>query len=471
MAFLEGVSRVHVIGAGGIGISAVAKLLRHDGRTVTGSDLGRSEAVEELERLGVPVARGHAAGNLPADADLVVYSDAVPADNPERAEASRRGLRQLSYFEFVGEYSRTKRTAAVSGTNGKSTTTALLGLLLEAGGLDPTVIVGSKVRSFADRNLRLGGGETFVVEACEYRANMLKTWPQMIVLTNIEEDHLDYYRDLAHIRETFQKFVDKLPAGGKLVFNADDPVTARELRLPAGAVSYGFAEGADYRCAGVTVGGGRQEFEVAKKGAPLARFSLSVPGRFNVYNALAAIAAASELGVPAAVIQKTVAAFPGIWRRFERVGEFRGAPVYSDYGHHPTALSGTLSAAREFFPGHRIVLCFQPHQHNRTRKLFDEFVASLDGADVAVIAEIFDVAGRESTEDAAVSSKDLVSAVSRRDAGRGVDRPVLYAASPEASFDALQDLVRPDDIVIVMGAGDIYKVAERLASDKTNQEL
>ncbi len=471
MAFLDGITRVHVIGAGGIGVSAVAKLLRHQGKAVSGSDLGRSEAVGELERLGVPVAAGHAAANLPADADLVVYSDAVPADNPERAEASKRGLRQMSYFDFVGEFSRTKRTVAVSGTNGKSTTTALLGLILEAGGLDPTVIVGSKVRSFSDRNLRLGGGETFVVEACEYRANMLKTWPKMIVLTNIEEDHLDYYRDLAHIRDTFQKFVDKLPADGKLVWNADDPVSSKELRLPGNAVSYGLSPEADYRAVGVTVGGGRQEFEIMKKGKPLGRFSLSVPGRFNVCNALAAIAAASELGVPAEKIRQSVAAFPGIWRRFERVGEYRGAPVYSDYGHHPTALAGTLAAAREFFPDRRVVLCFQPHQHNRTRKLFDEFVASMDAADVAIIAEIFDVAGRESAEDAAVSSRDLVSAVSKRDARRGANRELLYAATPEAAFEALEDLVRPGDLVIVMGAGDIYKVAERLASETVNQEL
>ena len=462
MALFAGVKKVHVVGAGGIGVSAAAKLLAHEGKIVTGSDVGRNEAVGELEAAGISVTIGHAAANLPADADLLVYSSAVPETNPERAEAARRGIRQLSYFEFLGEYSRTKWTIAVSGTNGKSTTTAILGLILEAAGLDPTVIVGSKVRSFPDRNLRLGRGKYFVVEACEHQAHMLEIAPRMIVLTNIEEDHLDYYRDLEHIRATFQKYVESLPADGALILNADDPVSRDGLAPAVAPATYGFSAAAAYRASDLRVGVGRLSFAVAGRGRDLGRFDLPLPGRFNVMNALAAIAAASELGVPADVIRRSIAAFPGLWRRFEKVGERGGTPIYSDYGHHPTAVSGTLQAAREFLPDRRIVLCFQPHQHNRTKRLFDEFTAAFDGADVLVLAEIFDVAGRESAEDRDVSSAKLAEAVRRRDVASGRARPVLYAADPAAARKLLAGLLLPGDVCLVMGAGDIYKIADEL---------
>ncbi len=465
MAFFDEFSSVHVIGAGGIGVSAVAKLLAHAGKKVTGSDVAANEATRELEAAGIPVAIGHRTANLSDGADLVVYSSAVPEANPERLEAKKRGLRELSYFQFIGEYSKSKWTVAVSGTNGKSTTTALLGLILEKAGFDPTVIVGSKVKTFPDKNLRLGRGEIFVVEACEHQAHMLELFPQMIVLTNIEEDHLDYYRDLDHIRETFRRYVAKLPPDGTLVRNADDPVSSADLAAAAGSVSYGLEAAADYTAEGPTVGGGRQRFEVVRHSgqpASLGEFSLPLPGKFNVYNALAAIAAAAELGAPPDAIRQAIAEFAGLWRRFEKVGERDGAPIYSDYGHHPTAVAGTLAAAREFFPDKRLVLAFQPHQHNRTRKLFDEFVASFDGADLLVLAEIFGVAGREEAEDQRVSSRDLAEAVERRDAAAGRKREIVYAGSLAGTEEVLRRTVRRGDAVLLMGAGDIYKLADKL---------
>jgi UDP-N-acetylmuramate--alanine ligase len=468
MAFLEGISKVHVIGAGGIGVSAVAKLLASQGRRVSGSDLGANEATQELSDAGIPVAIGHAAANVPADADLVIYSSAVPEDNPERQEASRRGIRQMSYFEFLGDFSKSKWTIAVSGTNGKSTTTALLGLILERAGLDPTVIVGSKVRTFPEKNLRLGNGKYFVVEACEHQANMLKLFPQMIVLTNIEEDHLDFYGDLAHIRKAFQRYIEKLPLDGTLVLNADDPVSSAELKPKTAVVTYGLDEPADYAARGLLVGSGRQAFDVVRRadGRSLGKFSLAVPGRFNVANVLAATAAAAELGVPPAVIREAVADFRGIWRRFERVGERNGAAIFSDYGHTPTPVAGTIQAAREFFPGSRIILAFQPHHRNRTRRLFDDFVVSFDNADELVLCEVYDVAGREDAADAAVSSRQLVEAVKERDARRGISRQVEYAASPAQAAELLKREARAGDVVIIMGAGDIYRIAEQLKSDK-----
>jgi UDP-N-acetylmuramate--alanine ligase len=373
----------------------------------------------------------------------------------------------MSYFDFVGEFSRDRWTVAVSGTNGKSTTTALLGLMLEAGDLEPTVIVGSKVASFPDKNLRLGRGEHFVIEACEHNANMLKLFPQMIVLTNVEEDHLDFYRDLAHIRDTFQRYLDKLPPDGTVVLNADDHVSFAELKPTTSFVTYGMDNPADYVARDLKAGGGKQTFSILRTighEESLGEFEIKVPGKFNVMNALAAATAAFELGVSADVVRRVLAEFPGIWRRFERVGLRGDALIISDYGHHPTAIRQTLEGARDFFVGQRIVLCFQPHQRNRTRKLFGEFVASFDGADALVLCEVFDVTGREEAEDAGVSSKQLAEAVRERDETHGKTREVSYASSPEDAKTTLEGMVRPGDVVIVMGAGDIYTIAPRLAT-------
>lgn len=464
MAFLDGIQKAHVIGAGGIGVSAVAKLLKHSGKEVSGSDIAANESTRELEAAGITVAIGHGADNLPAGVDVIVFSDAVPQTNPEREEGRRRGIREMSYFEFVGEYSKTKRTVGVSGTNGKSTTTALLGLMLERAGLEPTVIVGSKVMSFPDKNLRLGRGEHFIVEACEHNANMLKLFPETIVLTNIEEDHLDFYKDLKHIRDAFQSYIEKLPPDGTLILNADDHVSFAELSPRTQFITYGMDNPADYMARNLRTGGGAQIFEIAHGKESLGDFVIMVPGKFNVMNALAAATAAFELGASADSVRATLKDFPGIWRRFQRVGFRDKALIVSDYGHHPTAIRQTLEGARDFFSGKRIVLCFQPHQRNRTHNLFDEFVASFDGADVLVLAEVFDVAGREEPEDAGATSRKMVEAVKARDEAHGKRRDVLFADSPDDALVTLEGLIGPDDVVIVMGAGNIYSIAQKLVT-------
>jgi UDP-N-acetylmuramate--alanine ligase len=462
MPLLEGIKKIHAVGAGGIGVSAAAKWLKHRGCEVTGSDAAENEAVAELRASGIPVSIGHRAENLPAGQGILLYSDAVPSDNPERIEARKRGWKEMSYFELIGAISREVRTLAVSGTNGKSTTTAILGTMLADAGFDPTVIVGSKVASFPDSNLRLGKGSWFVVEACEHRANMLKVSPRVIVLTNVEEDHLDFYGDFEHIKAAFAEYVQKLPQDGLLISNADDSASASLPRPECRVVTYGMDKPADFRAVSLRVGDGRQSFRILKRGESLGEFEIRLPGRFNVMNALAAIAAASELGAGAEFVHRTAASFPGIWRRFERVGERGGMTVYSDYGHHPTAVAATLAAAREFHPGRRAVLCFQPHHRNRTRRLFDDFVASFDGADVLVLPEIYDVAGREADEDIGVSSRQLVEAVSARDKAAGKSREVAFAADPDAALTELRHLVRSGDVVIIMGAGDIYRIAKPL---------
>lgn len=435
---LEGLKTIHFVGAGGVGISAAAKWCHAKGKTVTGSDLHISSITDGLARLGITIFSGHASSNVPDNAELVVYSPAVPETNVERVRAGELGVPQWSYPEFLGAMSKQYSTIAVSGTNGKSTTTAMLGLILEAAGYDPTVIVGSLVPSFPLGNVRVGGGRFFVVEGCEYRANMLQLEPEMIVLTNIEEDHLDYYRDLAHIRETFQAFVDKLKGKGLTVWNKNDAESGK-LVIDRG-VTYGDGVEADYDATKVAL-------------------NLKIPGRFNVMNALAATAAAMELGVPFETCKRVLESFSGIWRRFERVGAWMGAEVVSDYGHHPTAIRGTVEAAREFFPGRRIVLCFQPHQHSRTKELFAEFVSALATADVLVIPEIYAVAGR--TEGEEVSSRDLVAEVRRIAGSKGLR--VEYAADLTEAESLLRDIVKDGDALVVQGAGDVDSLARKLA--------
>ncbi len=437
---------VHFVGIGGIGMSALAKWFLYEGVNVTGSDVHESEITKDLQRRGAKIFFGHAHDHVATDVDLLIYSPAVPDSNHERQAAKERGIREVSNFEFLGEISHEFSTIVVSGTNGKSTTTAMLGLILEAAGYDPTVLVGSLVPGFKDGNLRVGKGRFFVVEGCEYRANMLHLEPEMIVLTNIEEDHLDYYRDLDHIQETFQTFVDKLKSKGLVVLNADD-VVSQKLSVNR-SVKYGSnGTNMTYTLLHRTTKQGEQTVTTNH-----GELRLKIPGAFNAMNALAAVAAALELGVPFETCRRVLADFTGIWRRFERVGTWKGADVISDYGHHPTAVRQTIEAAREFFPGQRIVLCYQPHQHDRTKKLFNEFVESLALADHLVLTEIYDVAGRN--ENASVSSRDLVKEINRSN--------TTYAPDLFAAESQLRDLVKPNDVILIMGAGDIDDLARRL---------
>jgi UDP-N-acetylmuramate--alanine ligase len=452
---------VHFVGIAGIGMSALAKWFLHEGVKVSGSDLSLNTTTEDLRRRGATFFSGHAVSNIAQGVDLLIYTSAIPEDNIERQCAQERGIPQKSYFETLGEISKSFSTIVVTGTNGKSTTTAMLGLLLEAAGYNPTVLVGSLVPGFKDGNLRLGKGRFFVVEGCEYRANMMNLDPEMIVLTNIEEDHLDYYRDLVHIQETFQSFVNKLQGKGMVIYNVMDPGTV-PLHFSR-SVGYGFEKESDYLARQRIVSQGTQQVSVYRHEGQsplhelfLGDLKLQIPGEFNVMNALAAISAAMELGIPFETCRRVLEQFKGIWRRFERVGVWKGAEVISDYGHHPTAIAQTIQAAREFFPGRRIVLCYQPHQHDRTKKLFDEFVETIALADHAIVVEIYDVAGRNQVHD--VSSKDLVSTINKKDSAKDV----VYAENLVVAENLLRDRVQSNDVLLIMGAGDIDSLARKL---------
>jgi len=328
--------------------------------------------------------------------------------------------------------------------------------VLEAAGYDPTAIVGSMIKAF-NSNVRVGKDKsTFVVEACEYRAHMLELFPTAIILTNIEEDHLDYYRDLEHIKDSFKQFVRSLPSDGKLIFNADDSASVEVSQSASRQVSFGIENPADYQASELVTIPGRQEFILQTPQGRREKIVLQIPGRFNVYNALAALAGALENGANLAACQKVLADFPGLWRRFERVGEYQGAIIISDYGHHPTAIRETLAGALEFYPGRRLVLVYQPHQHNRTQKLFKDFVAAFSLPDVLILSDIYDVAGREEAADQNVSSEKLVKEINRENA--------LYGGDLVNTLAMVRSMIKDGDVVIVMGAGSIDWVARQLVS-------
>lgn len=469
----EKYKKIHFVGAGGIGVSALAKWSILDSVKVSGSDAAQSEITDELQKMGARIFTppkagqvGHKKENVPPDADLIIYSDAAPKDNPER----KNKILQKSYYEVLGDITRQKKTIAVSGTNGKSTTTAMLGKILIDAGLDPTVIVGSKFKDFKYGNFHPGGGDYFVVEACEHNAHMLNLVPEYIVLTNIEADHLDFYKNLENILEHFGRYVARIPKSGFLIYNADDKNTAKlsTIGYPTSngrKISYGVEESADFRFENRAVENGAQKFDFLMEGRAMGELELQVPGLFNVYNAMAAAAMAYSLGVDFGKIKKSLAAFGGLWRRFEFIGKYKGAPVISDYGHHPTAIRATILAAREFYPERRVVLAFEPHQHHRTRALFADFTRAFDDADVVILSEIYNVAGRVSAADKNISSKKLSEAIVKyweTDEDTKREREMIYCENLAETETALRKNVKKKDIVIIMGAGDIYKVAEKI---------
>ncbi|TSC96322.1 MAG: UDP-N-acetylmuramate--alanine ligase [Parcubacteria group bacterium Athens1014_10] len=444
------IKKIHFIGIGGIGVSAIAKMMDRQGKKITGSDAGNSEIIQDLKKGGIKIFLGHQEKNLADDIDLVVYSSAIPRNNPERKKAKKLKIKQLSYVEILAEISKEKFTLAVSGTHGKSTTTALLGLFLEKAGFNPLVIVGSKLKAFKDGNLQFGKGKFFVIEACEYQENMLKLQPKAIILTNLEKDHLDYYKNLKHLVKSFQKYINKLPKDGLLILNSDDK-NLKKLKLPdCKIIKFGIENKADLKIVNRIVKEEKQIFNLIYKNKNLSRFELKVPGLFNLYNFLGACACALEFGVKPEAIKKSLSDFNGIWRRFEKVGEKNGAIFISDYAHHPTAVKKTIQAAKEFYPKRRIVAVFQPHLASRTKDLFKEFIEAFDLADIIILSEIYRPAGRE--ENLKISSKDLIMKIKKR------GKKILYAADLKEIKKLISENIKKNDLVLIMGAGDIYKL-------------
>ncbi len=458
---------VHLLGIGGIGTSALAQWLLADGWTVTGSDRAATEITDGLQALGVAVTI-EPQGSLPERKTLLVYSDAVPEDDPARVRARREGIPERSYFELLSERTAALDTVAVAGSHGKSTTTVLIGLLLEALGRDPLVIAGTRVKAWQAfgglGNVRVGRGEMAVIEADEYRSHFLFLFPRTAVVTNVDYDHVDAFPAPADYEAAFAAFVRRVPAGGTVVLPWSDQATPalRSAVTPGASVltfsvrSTPEAEHGEVVAALSAGVEGRQDFSLNVSGKDWGAFSLHVPGVHMVSNVVAAVAAALPSGITPEVVRKVVKKFRGTWRRFEHVSTVNGAPLISDYAHHPTELNALAAAARQRYPRRRLLIAFQPHQRARTRAFAPEFLFALKAFDAVVLAEVYDVAGREEAEP--VTTKAWVEPL--RAAGRSAE----YAPTLAAVADAIRTLAQPGDVVLVVGAGDIDTVARQLVS-------
>lgn len=447
---------IHFVGIGGIGMSGIAELLLNLGYAITGSDLRRSEATDRLERLGARIAIGHDAANVPPEGHVVVVSSAVRPGNPEVVEAHRRKIPVIPRAEMLAELMRMKYGIAVAGTHGKTTTTSMVATVLAAAGWDPTAVVGGKLKSLGT-NARLGQGDFLVAEADESDGSFLCLSPTVAVVTNIDPEHLDYYSGIGQIKETFLHFINKVPFYGFAVLCLDHP-NVQEL-IPAVSktfVTYGFSAAADYRAADLRASGMEVRFRLLRRGEPLGEILLHVPGRHNASNSVAAAAVASELGIPFERIRQGLAEYRGVARRFEVKGERGGVTVVDDYGHHPEEIRATLAAAREVWPGRRLVVGFQPHRYTRTQALFRDFLSAFHDADRLYIFDVYP-AGEDPIP--GVTGESLCEAI--REHGH---LAAVFAGQAGRACDAILSDLRPGDIFLTMGAGDVWKLGESVLS-------
>jgi UDP-N-acetylmuramate--alanine ligase len=447
--------RIHMVGIGGCGMSGLASVLLHRGARVTGSDRSASRATERLAQRGISFSTQQTAESLPGGTQLVVISAAIPADHAERLEAHRRGIPVIRYSQLLGILMARYEGVAVAGTHGKSTTTAWLAYVLREAGLDPSFVVGATVGQLGGGS-GVGRGPHFVAEACEYDRSFLNLTPKVAVLLNIEEDHLDCYRDLAAIEYAFSQFARRVPSQGLVLVNGDDPrcvALAQRLTLPV--ATFGLGAHNRWRAAALALSGGCYAFDVFDEEQALGRVELRIPGQHNVYNALAAVAAAHRCGVAWERIAHGLGTFRGADRRLERRGEVGGVPVLDDYAHHPTEIRATLRAARERYRPKRLWCVFQPHQHSRTRFLLADFAESLSQADEVIVPDIYFVRDSQ-RERERVSAEDLVSRI------RASGRAARYVSAFGDIVALLAAESRPGDVLLTMGAGDIWKVADEL---------
>jgi UDP-N-acetylmuramate--alanine ligase len=428
--------KIHLIGIGGIGVSALAQYYLSKGHEVSGSDLAASEITDFLKKKGIRIFIGNFAKNIEKDFDLVVHSPAVKSDNPEYKKAKEFKIKTQSYPEALGDLTKEYYTIAVAGAHGKSTTTAMIALVLTEAGLDPTVIVGTKLKEFENSNFRKGNSRILVIEACEYDSSFLYYSPQIAVITNVDKEHLDFFKTFANVKKAFAKFILRLPSEGVLVSNGDDK-DIPEIIQPNFKIS---------------------NYSLTQPDAKKLKKILKVPGMHNVSNALAALNVARILAIPDASSFKALSDFKGTWRRFEIKKGKAGSKkitVVSDYAHHPSEILATLKAAREKYKKKTIWCIFQPHQHQRTYYLFDDFVKTFREVliDKIIITDIYDVAGRETKKiNREVSSKKLVEKINKES--------VLYLPMDKIE-NFVKENINSGDVLIIMGAGDVYKLADQ----------
>ena len=436
-------SHVHLVGIGGVSMRPLGLVLKGMGMKVTGSDMSASDGTRELEAKGIPVTIGHNAENIQG-ADCIIRTAAAHNDNPEIAAARASGIPVFERAQAWGEIMRSyKNAVCVSGTHGKTTTTSMLTHILMEANLDPTVMIGGYL-PLLHASHRVGHGDTILLESCEYCDSFLNFFPTLALVLNVEEDHLDYFKDLADIQKSFHKFAEMATFG--VVANGDDPHTVQALE-GIDYVTFGLGEGNRIHAANMCPDW--RHFDVLCDGEFYCHLDMGVLGRHNAMNALAASAAAWMMGIPGEAVSRGLISFHGAGRRMEFKGKFHGADVYDDYAHHPDEVAATISAVRDAMPGRRLVLAFQPHTYSRTSALFDDFVRELSRADVLVLAEIY--AARE---------RNTIG-ISSADVAEKIPGAVFCETLPEVT-EYLRENVREGDVVLTMGAGDIFRAGEAL---------
>lgn len=438
--------KIYFIGIGGIGVSALARYYLKKDHNVFGSDLVETEITKALKKEGAKISIGkHKKSNIKRDIDLVIYTLATEKNNPELKEAKKLKIKTKTYPEALGKLTKKYFTIAISGTHGKSTTSAMTAILLKEAGLDPTVLIGTKLKEFGDSNCRVGKSRYLVIEADEYGGAFLNYWPKVIALTTLEKEHLDYFKNEKNIFNAFKKYISHLSKDGFLILNKDDK---NILKLKS------YIKNPKFKIKNYSL---KQKNDIVK-----IKKTLKVPGIHNVSNALAVLNIARTLEISEKTTLKALSKYKGAWRRFEIIPSKINNTSYtliSDYGHHPTEIKATLQAAREKYKEKRIILVYQPHQYQRTKLLFKDFVKSFDGADYLILNEIYGVAGREKGN--LVSSRDLVKSISKKWCNR---KPVKFIKNQSDILKELSKTIKKGDIVIVMGAGDIYNLTLKLTN-------
>jgi UDP-N-acetylmuramate--alanine ligase len=452
---------IHFVGIGGIGMSGIAEVLLNLGYAISGSDLSDTDTTQRLAGLGTKIHHGHHASNL-GDADVVVTSTAVKANNPEVTEAHRRNIPVIPRAEMLAELLKMKFSIAVSGSHGKTTTTSMIATVLANGNMDPTMVIGGKLGSIGS-NAKLGNGEVIVAEADESDGSFLKLGPTLAVITNIDLEHLDYYRDMEEIKEAFLQFANIVPFYGSTIMCLDDKNVQEIIpRIKRKIVTYGLTSPADYQARHITFAGRSSNLSVYFKDKHQGEITLNVPGLFNVSNALATVAVAYELDILFPAIKEGLARFVGVQRRLEIKGTINGITVVDDYGHHPTEIRATLAAARQVWKD-RIIVVFQPHRYSRTKALFHEFVTAFQDADMLFLMDIYP-ASEEPIE--GVNSARICEEIKKRG-----HQSVFYLPSAEETVSRLSSLTEPSDVVITLGAGNIWKIGETFLKELNKKKV
>jgi UDP-N-acetylmuramate--alanine ligase len=437
-------------------MSGIAEVLHDNGFVVSGSDTGESPVIDYLKGLGIAIAPKHEAKNV-ENADLVVYSSAVPYDNPELVEARNRRIPVIRRAEMLGELMRLKYTLSIAGTHGKTTTTSIVGQIWEEAGLDPTIIVGGVVKGKGS-GAKVGCGDYLIAESDEFDRSFLSMMPSSAIVTNIDADHLDTYENIEDIKDAFVQFVNKIPFYGQAILCLDDPnVQAILSRVRKPVITYGFSRQAKYRVDNLRFEKGYPVFDILNDGESLGEFRLQIPGRHNVLNATAAVALANEEGIAPDIARKACAEFQGVTRRFEFMGEKKGVMVFNDYAHHPTEATATLLGFREAFPDKRIVVAFQPHLFSRTRDQHEAFGMAFANCDVLLVADIYPARERP--------IEGVTGALVANSASDRGHRNARFVGDQANILPILKEELREGDVVVLMGAGNIYKLGTRILEE------